>query len=559
MIVMGLNTHFEHPAVVILSDGKVAFAAEDERFTRIKHGRRYTPFATYVPVQAMHAALRTAGLHCRDIDIVASSYSRRAHFKGLIGCLTGTRLSTLYEEISAWFSYRNLRNALRTDYAFPIHTRDLLDPDVFAGIRFQEWRHHDCHAASAFYCSGFSESLVVVCDGSGELNCTTVYRAGPQGLQPFTRMPIPHSLGIFYTRITAHLGFQPFVDEFKVMGLASYGKPRFADNLRAILQTTQEGSYRVDINALGSLESLLGPPRVPGADLEEIHQDIARSAQLVLEETLEHVIGYHLRATGMKRLCLAGGTFMNCVANGRLAALGLADEIYVQPAAHDAGTALGAAALSWGRDVSLPDVALGTEYTNLQIQAALDLAGVTYTEISDQSRHVKALADELARDRICALFRGRMEFGSRALGQRSILASPRNADMRARLNRIKGREGFRPVAPMVTQGAFERYFDGQPNEYMMFTVEVREEACPHIPACVHVDGTARPQVVNQEHTFLNALLVAFEEHSGHPVLVNTSFNTRGKPIVETPNQALACFFTSELDVLSIGNYLVLKT
>lgn len=561
MNVLGFNNYFEHPAVVVLQDGEVTFAAEDERFTRIKHGRSYTPYATYTPIQACYHALCTTDLTLSDIDVIASSYSGKRHLRGLIGCFTGARQSNFYEELTAWFAYKNLRKSLTSGYAFPLRMRDRMTPKGFAKIPFQEWAHHDCHAASAFYCSGFEYALVMVSDGAGELDSTTLYLGSPDGLKPIARFPIPHSLGIFYSGVTAHLGYEPFSDEFKVMGLASYGNPRYADTLREVLCRQPHGRYTLNIKALRALEKRLGPTRMPDEPLTEIHMDIARSAQLVLEETIEHIVLHHLRKTSAKHLCLAGGTFMNCVVNGRLSALDAVKEVYVQPAANDAGTALGAAILAaGGQHVSMPAMSLGNEYDDDEIRATLDLAGVNYTEINDPDKHAKALAIALSEERICALFRGRMEFGSRSLGQRSILASPLTDTMRERLNQIKVREYFRPVAPMVTQAAYERYFDGPANAYFMqFAVPVHQAAKAHIPACVHIDGTARPQIVTPDKIFLTTLLKHFEKHTGHPVLLNTSFNSRGEPIVETPAQALACFHTSKIDILSIGSFLVRKS
>ncbi|MCL2591602.1 MAG: hypothetical protein FWD67_12225 [Betaproteobacteria bacterium] len=561
MNVIGINTYFEHPAAVVLQDGKVSFAAEDERYTRIKHGRSYTPYATYAPIQACYHALRTTGLKLTDIDVIASSYSGRRHLRGLAGCFTGARPSSFYEELAAWFAYKNLRKSLTSRYAFPLYMRDCLTPEGFARIPFQERPHHDSHAASAFYCSDFERALVMVSDGAGERDSTTLYLGDTDGLKPIARFPIPHSLGFFYSGITEHIGYEPSSDEFKVMGLAPYGQPRYADILREVLCCQPQGRYTLDIKALRSLKTRIGKARMAIEPLTEFHMDIACSAQLVLEETIEHVVLYHLRKTGADTLCLAGDTFMNCVVNGRLSALNEIKAVYVQPAAHDAGTALGAAILVAGRPrVAMPNLALGSEYDDDEINATLDLAGISYTRINNADEHAEVLAEALAANRICALFRGRMEFGSRSLGQRSVLASPLTDAMRNRLNRAKVREDFRPVAPMVTQAAYDRYFDGPPNAYFMqFAVPVRNTAKASIPACVHVDGTARPQIVTLNQTFLDSLLKHFEARTGHPVLINTSFNSRGEPIVETPAQALACFYTSEIDLLSIGSFLIRKS
>jgi carbamoyltransferase len=560
--VLGVNSFFEHPAAALVVDGQLLFAAEDERFTGVKHGRRYSPHRTYVPVDAIAAALRFAGMTAADLDEIASSYSRWRHLHSLGGCLTGRRISPLRDELAAFGSLVNWGAALRTGYEIPERHRDVLDPAALGRVHRREWDHHLSHAASAFYCSSFPEALTVVSDGAGEADSLSVFHARGRHLRRIARMRIPHSLGLFYSHVTRHLGFEPFSDEYKVMGLAAYGEPRYADALASAL-TLRDGGYALDLDRLGAQCARVAARRRAHEPLEQVHRDLARSAQARLETVLEHVVRHYARATGAKRLCLAGGTFLNCVANGRIAQLGLFDEIYVQPAASDAGTAIGAAGLSSVRgggpaQLGVASMALGTAHEDDAVARVLDAASVAYKRLAEDTLR-EHLTRHLARGHVCAVFRGRMEFGPRALGMRSLLASPREAAMRDRLNRIKGREGFRPVAPLVAAERFGRYFDGHANRYMLFTARVRPEMREAIPAAVHVDGTARVQAVAAEHDpFLHGLLGACEREIGHPVLINTSLNTRGKPIVETPHEALACYLTTDVDCMAIGSFLLEK-
>jgi carbamoyltransferase len=558
---LGINSFFEHPAVALVCDGRLVFAAEDERFTGIKHGRMYTPFKTYLPFAAMYEALAHAGLTTGDLHEVSYSYSSWLHLRSLSGCLSGQRLSTLREEVDAFRSVRNTIHALRSGYELPEKYKRVLRPDDFQRIAYREWDHHLSHAASTFFCSGFDRALVVVADGSGEADSTSVYVGQGGKLRRIDRFPIPQSLGLFYSFVTRHLGFEPFSDEFKVMGLAAYGDPTFQRQLGQVLRQNGDGRYNVDRQHLTHLEELLGPRRHPGDALEQLHMDIARSAQLLLEEAIEALVAHHVRVTGLKHLCLAGGTFLNCVANGRLAAKGIVDDIFVQPASHDGGTAIGAAALSsisHGGEPQLryESMALGTAANVKDVEVILRRGRIPFRRMPDEVM-IEHLAEILARGGVGALFRGRMEFGPRALGMRSIVASPLHSQMRTYLNELKEREQFRPLSPIVTEEAFSTYFEGFQNRYMLFTVNVQQSARKRIPAVTHVDGTARAQLIRKsEDPFLHALLSAFARRTDVPVLINTSFNVRGKPIVESPAEAVGHFFTAGFDFLMIDDVLI---
>lgn len=559
--ILGINSFFEHPAVAIISDGELVFAMEDERLTRIKHGKSYTPYKTFIPYDTIYAALKSQGLRVSDLDEVAYSYNRWEHLKGITGCFTGQRLSSFREEMQAFRMVSNVKPALSSGYELLQRYRDRINPEDFKAVPYKEWDHHSSHAASAFFYSGYKDALVVVADGSGEKACTSIYVGSSNGIKKIKQISLPHSLGFFYSFMTSYLGFEPYSDEYKVMGLAAYGQDTFAKEMKQLLQTRPEGGYYLDLDNARNLEKVFGQKRKYGEPIDQKYADIAKSAQVRLEEVLLHVVDYHLQATGQSNLCLAGGTFLNILANARLADLPRVKQLYVQPAAHDAGTAIGAAALSWIQRGGQPQIShgsmcLGTEHSDDEIEKVLKQANATY-ERYDNENMIAKVAQLLADEKIVGLYRGRIEFGPRALGNRSIIASPKSERTREKLNELKVREQFRPLAPIVTEEAFEHFFDGHPNRYMMLKVSVKENMKEQIPAVVHADGSARSQVINQEHDpFLHKLLTEFEKLKGIPVLINTSLNVRGRPIDESPSDALASFYTSGIDYIMMGKFLV---
>lgn len=561
MNVLGFNSFFEHPSVALISNGELIFAIEDERFTGVKHGKKYTPYKAYVPFDSMYHALKYTGLKISEIDEIAYSYSSSLHLRSLYGCLTGSRLSSLREEWAAYKTVRNTKIALHSNFEVPLKYREILDTAMISRIPYREWGHHLSHAASVFYCSGFLDSLIIVADGSGENDCTSVYVAKEKTIRRIAKIPLPHSLGLYYSFITKHLGFEPFSDEFKVMGLSAYGKPRFQKEMAEFLTPDHKGGYKLSIKHLLHLNRLLGDERTPGKPITDIYLDIACSAQKHLEETIESLVTYYLRETKMRTLCLAGGTFLNCVSNGKLFSNKFVEKVFVQPAAHDAGTAIGAAALSsisrGGKvQLSYNSMFLGTSYSNNEIEAILKDSKCNYGKVDDAGL-IQLIATRLYQGHIGCLFRGRMEFGPRSLGNRSIIASPSAPAILQKINSLKGREQFRPLAPIVTEEAFATYFEGYPNRYMSFTVSVKEEVRNIIPAVTHVDGTARAQVVAyKDDPFLHQLLTAFSSSSGFPVLINTSLNVRGKPIVEHPIEALGLLFSHGFDFLVLENFFI---
>jgi carbamoyltransferase len=421
--------------------------------------------------------------------------------------------------------------------------------------------HHLAHAASAFHVSPFDRAAVLTLDGRGE-KATTGYAVGRGiDLEWLGQVHMPHSLGLLYEDVTEYLGFLQSSDEYKVMALASFGKPQFVREFREIVRLGPEGQYTIGPRRL---EDRFGPARRRGGPLAPRHLNIAHSLQVVLEETVLELARWLHAASSCDDLCMAGGVALNCVMNARVRDRGPFRRIWVQPAAGDAGTALGAAlwidARERGDDARpyrMDHAYVGPSFTDDEIEAFLRWSKLTYRRLDDPPRQV---AELLVDDRVIGWFQGRMEFGPRALGARSILASPIHAEMQARLNDIKDREDFRPVAPVVLEEEAGAWFVGADvSPFMLFVFDVRPEKAALIPAVRHTDGTARIQTVNREqHPLYYDLIKAFQARTGVPVLVNTSFNTRGEPIVCTPRDAVESFWASPLDALVIGSFLVEK-
>jgi carbamoyltransferase len=433
-------------------------------------------------------------------------------------------------------------------------THDSLPPFEFV-------EHHLAHAASAYYVSGFPEAAILTLDGRGE-KATTLFAVGRgRQIEPLEEVHYPHSLGLLYEHVTDYLGFLRSSDEYKVMALASVGSDQFVEPFRRLVELGEGGQYRV---TFADLESEFGPRRRKGESLEQRHFDVAEALQRVLEETVLELARRLRERTGFERLCLAGGVALNCVMNSRLRDASRFRDIFVQPAAGDAGTALGAAYVIEAQHrpevplYRMTHAYLGPGFTDERIRETLVRAKLDFEEPEDIS---SAAAELLAEDRIIGWFQGRMEFGPRALGARSIVASPRDPAMKDRLNEIKDREDFRPVAPAVLEERAGEYFSPNTSSpYMLFIHDVKDERKHEIPAVCHFDGSARIQTVSKsESPIFHRLIEAFGELTGTPVVVNTSFNTLGQPIVCTPEDALECYFTSPLDALAIGSFLLIKS
>ena len=565
MRILGLSFGYHDAAACIVEEGRVVAAAQEERFTRRKHDAS-------LPVNAMRYCLGEGG--ARDLDGIAF------YDKPIL------KLHRILETSLA-IAPRGLRTFL---HAVPLWLRDRLwvEPTIRdalskLGVRGEPplWfcEHHHSHAASAFYPSPFDSAAVLTIDGVGEWATATIGRGDGSRLDLSLELDFPHSLGLLYSAFTYYAGFLPNSGEYKLMGLAPYGEPRYVDViLEHLVDLKDDGSFRLRMEHFGYLDGFTmtsprfddvfgGPPRAPETPIGKRERDLARSIQEVTERIILQMAAHAREVTGERRLCMAGGVALNCVANGRLLRAGIFDDIFVQPAAGDAGGAVGAALAAWHGELAndryvrpgdaMHGALLGPEPPVEELRAFLDQHGYPYAELTDDAAWAQRLADLLDAGRIVGLFQGRMELGPRALGNRSILGDPRAPDMQARLNQvIKQRETFRPFAPAVLEERAAEWFElDRPSPYMLFTAPVRND---RIPAVTHVDGSARVQTVNRQvNPRFHRLLRAFEERTGCPVLVNTSFNVRGEPIVCTPEEAYRCFMGTEMDALSLGPFVLL--
>jgi carbamoyltransferase len=540
--ILGINAIFHDPSAALVVDGELIAAAEEERFSRRKHGKRPVPFSAWeLPELATRWCLDQAGLRAEDLDAVAYSFdprlARPAGEQGLDDPWDHLRLT--YAERAPEF----LASALPG-----------LDP---AAVRFVP--HHVAHAASAALAAPFDDSSVLVLDGRGEAVSHLAGRCVGGDLEVLASQALPHSLGLLYEDVTDHLGFLRSSDEYKVMAMASYGEPRFLPEMRESVYATGDGGFRTEPRDWGVLAKRLAP----GEQWTQDHADLAASVQRRLEEVLLELVGWLHRSTGDDVLTLAGGVALNCVANSRIAAEGPFGHVWVQPAAGDSGTSLGGAlhvAAVEGDEVRpMPGADLGRGWTDDELEAWLQTAKVAYERPADIA---DAAAACLAGNGIVAWFQGRSEFGPRALGHRSLLAHPGFAANLERLNDVKGREQFRPVAPMVLAERARSIFGRGPvpSPYMLFVHDVTAEWKDRIPAVVHVDGTARIQSVDRaDEPLVARMLERFEARTGLPVVVNTSLNTAGRPMVDDPRDALECFGSAPIDAMAIGPFLVRRS
>jgi carbamoyltransferase len=534
MRILGVNAVFHDPAAALVVDGAIVAAAEEERFSRRKHGKSPVPFSTWeLPEQAIAFCLAEAGLRPADVDVVAYSYDPAL-----------ARPATRDVTADEWEGLRTL---------FVQRAPQFLQTLGFDPSTVRYVRHHVAHAASAHLASPYETSAVMVADGRGERASSLLGRYDAAGrLETLHVQELPHSLGLLYEELTAHLGFRRSSDEYKVMAMASYGRPRFAEQLRERVRATGAGGFRTEpIDWPAHAPAL--PAGAPGWTSD--HADLAATVQHLVEEVLLDLARWLHERTAESRLTLAGGVALNCVANARLLREGPFEEIWVQPAAGDAGTALGAAlqvaADAGERAGPMASAALGRSWSDAEIAAVLDHAAVDFEQPEDVAR-------TLAADGIVAWFQGRSEYGPRALGHRSLLADARARGNLERLNDVKGREQFRPVAPMVLERHAPAIFRGRhPSPHMLFVHDVDPAWRGRIPAVVHVDGTARVQTVDPAQEPLVArMLEEFCALTGVPVVVNTSLNTAGRPMADDPRDALECFGSAPIDLLAIGPFVV---
>jgi len=585
--ILGLSAFYHDSAAALVEDGRIVAAAQEERFTRKKHDDRF-------PANAARYCLAQAGVTLADVDYVVFYDKPLLKFERLLETYLAYAPSGLKSFLTAmpvWLKEKlYFRKMLKAELASLGGGRQ--PPLLFS-------EHHQAHAAAAFYPSPFAEAAVLCLDGVGEWATTSVWTGSGNRLTPLWEIHFPHSLGLLYSAFTYYCGFKVNSGEYKLMGLAPYGEPRYAQRiLDHLVDVKADGTFRLDMSYFDYATGLTmtnarfdalfdGPPRKPESDLAQRDMDLARSIQDVTEEIVLRLGRTVARETGMKHLCMGGGVALNCVANGRLWREGLFDGIWIQPAAGDAGSALGAALCAWHEYLDKPRLPvagdamqgsfLGPAFSAAEVRARLDGAGAIYEEVADE-KLLRETAEAIAAGEVVGWFQGRMEFGPRALGNRSIIGDPRNPEMQRTMNlKIKFRESFRPFAPSVLRDRVADYFDlDADSPYMLLVAPVKEElqiaAAPglfgidklmqprsSLPAITHVDHSARVQTVTRDtNPRYYALIDAFRSLTGCAVLINTSFNVRGEPIVATPEDAYRCFMRTGIDRLVIGNCVMRK-
>jgi len=549
--IIGISAFFHDAACCILKDGRLTAAAEEERFTRIKADPS-------LPKHAFGFCLSQAGLTLPDIDCIA-------YYEDPVKKLARQLWSGVLGNSPASLKAADPKRVER-------HIREVLGYE--GEIRYID--HHMSHAASAFCFSGFDEAAVLTVDGVGEWATTTYGIANTGGIDLFEEVQFPDSLGLLYSTITSYLGFEVNEGEYKVMGLAPYGKALHMDKMRKLINIANDGQYQLNMKYFGFLkgncmysEEITGlfgrPPRKKGDPIDQFHKDVAKSLQVMLEEILLEKAEYLYKRTGLRNLCMAGGVALNCVANGKILQKGPFDNLFVQPAANDAGGALGAAAMAYMQmtgsrplEGRLKHVYLGPSWASEKISKLLKATSIRFNDFRGRTNELlKDTAGKIADGKVIGWFQGNMEFGPRSLGARSILADPRSPVMRDRINAmVKKREGFRPFAPAVINGHVKEHFElDHDSPFMLETCEVISSL--DLPAITHVDRSARVQTVHEEtNKIFFDLITEFYKQTGCPILLNTSFNIKGEPIVCSPEDALRCFITTDIDCLVMGDFII---
>jgi carbamoyltransferase len=591
MLILGISAFYHDSAACLIRDGEIIAAAQEERFSRVKHDQG-------LPVQAMRYCLAEVEGFDGKIDAVAFYDKPILKFH---------RLVETYFSVTPK-GFRSFKQSLPSQ----INEKLWIEPRIVDALEslgveevgaFYYPEHHESHAASAFYPSPFQEAAVLTIDGVGEWACATIGAGRGEQLELLQQLDFPHSLGLLYSAFTYYTGFKVNSGEYKLMGLAPYGEGVYTDRiLKEMMDLREDGSFRLDLSYFGFLDDLVmtspkfdtllgGPPRLPETPLTRRELDVAKSIQEVTEEVVLRMARHARETTGLRNLCMAGGVALNCVANGRLLREGIFDDIWVQPAAGDAGGAVGAALAVWhgelgnvrhadGRRDAMQGSLLGPEFSDSQIREYLDAKGYAYQELG-ADEWAPRIAQLVAAGHVVGLFHGRMEFGPRALGHRSIIGDARSPKMQSVLNlKIKQRESFRPFAPSVLAERVGDYFDlDRASPYMLIVAPVVEARCvaaegderdleihewvnrvrSDIPAVTHVDYSARIQTVSREtQPRYHDLINAFDELTGCGVIINTSFNVRGEPIVCTPSDAYRCFMRTGMDYLVLGSFLLDK-
>jgi carbamoyltransferase len=580
MIILGLNAYHGDAAACLVADGRLVAAAEEERFRRIKHWAG-------MPIEAIRFCLNEGNVRLDEIDHIAINRNPSANVlkKALFAFSKKPGLSAIRDRLKNASKIRDLGEVLADQFEFE-------KDSIKASIHHIE--HHRAHLASTFYVSPFESAAIASVDGFGDFVSTMIAQGEGSKIQALDRITFPHSLGLFYLAMTQYLGFHTYGDEYKTMGLAAYGEPEFLDQLRRIVQLLPQGRFSLDLEfflhhsegvamtweggepLLGraysdALVKLLGDARGPSEAITQRHKNLAASLQALYEEAFVHTLTHLAERTGERSLCLAGGCALNSVANGHIMNRTPFERVYIPPAAGDDGGAVGAAFSVWHevlghqRQFVMDRADWGPEFHSRDLEQALNAKETSLSDrgclvhlFEDDEKRCRWTAERLADGKIVGWFQGRMEWGARALGQRSILADPRRPEMKSVLNaRIKQRESFRPFAPSILEEAVSEYFEQTAlSPFMTMTHRVRSEKQGLIPATTHVDGTSRLQTVNRVTQPLYwQLIKEFEHLTSIPVLLNTSFN-ENEPIVCDPDQALACFLRTGMDALILGPYVI---
>ncbi len=590
--ILGLSAYYHDSAAALLYDGEIMAAAQEERFTRIRHDAAF-------PENSIRFCIRQAGISFSDIDHIVFYDKPLLKFERLLETHLATApngLPAFIKAMPVWLKEKlYLKRVLREELS-ALGECELAD---LPALLFSS--HHQAHAASAYYASPYEKAAVLCLDGVGEWATTTAWLAEGKHLNPLWQINFPHSLGLLYSAFTYYTGFRVNSGEYKLMGLAPYGEAKYVDLiLDNLIDLKEDGSFRLHMSFFNFASGLTmtskkfhdlfgADPREPESDITQRDMDIAKSIQVVTENIVLGLAKKLQQETAVENLCLAGGVALNCVANGRLLDEGIFKNIWVQPAAGDAGGALGAAYLVWHqyldnqKEVSLQDrmqgALLGSSYSDSEIERILSSTGAYYKKYETEEL-LKVVSGYLNDEMVVGWFQGKMEFGPRALGSRSILGDPRSKDMQSVINlKIKNRESFRPFAPAVLLDKLSDWFEmSVSSPYMLFVTHLKKDKCfdvvrdaskqgleklkiirSQVPSITHVDNTARVQSVSAEsNPMFFSLLSEFDDLTKCPLLINTSFNVRGEPIVESPDDALACFMTTGMDVLAIGSFVLLK-
>ncbi|WP_353125158.1 carbamoyltransferase family protein [Parapedobacter pyrenivorans] len=592
MLILGISAFYHDSAACLLQDGEIVAAAQEERFSRIKHDAGF-------PEAAIRYCLQEAGVELHEVDHVVFYEKPFLKFERLletsvVNAPFGMRFFLRYMPIwlkEKLFQKRFIINRLRD-----------IDKRWRAGDNLLFTTHHQAHAASAFFPSRFRKALVLAVDGVGEWTTTSIWKGEDNRLTLLKELQYPHSLGLLYSAFTYYLGFKVNSDEYKLMGLAPYGKPRYqALILRELITVKPDGSFRINMDYFGygtgmkmintRFCRLFGqPPRSADEPITTFHMDIASSIQRVTSLVMHKIVHTASQAYQLPVVCLAGGVALNCVINGELIAQRSVEDLWIQPAAGDAGGALGAAYAVYHTYLNHPrkshdgldrmhGALLGPKYAADEVDAELKALGCQYKAYSDDE-YCRIIADLISKGKVVGWFNGRMEYGPRALGARSILADARNTAMQSLVNlKVKFRESFRPFAVAMLESAVSTYYHlDRPSPYMLLVSRMKERFCYHaagnadaigfdklrvvrspLPAVTHVDYSSRIQTVTSRDGLFFKLLKTFDAMTGCPAILNTSFNTDGQPIVCSPRDAIQCFWSTDIDVLAIGNRIVMKT